>query len=132
MRAPMVEDWFAGYLSTFAAFGRGERADLDELLPFYDVPLLLTTDAGALVLDSREDVGRALQGQIDGMRASGYHHSAVLGSEVETLNAVSALYRGHFSRRRADGGELGRLRATYLIVDRGAGPRIAALVVHGG
>jgi hypothetical protein len=130
MDSSPVHDWFVAYLETFAAFGRGDRTDIEGLLEFYDVPLLLTTDRGALVLDSEDGVARALEQQIGGMRAAGYDRSHVLESRVESLNAVSELYRGHFSRRRGDGREIGRVRATYLITDRGAGRRIAALVVH--
>ena len=64
------------------------------------------------------------------MQAANYDRSEVLESRVEILNRVSALYRGHFSRRRSDRSEIGRLRVTYLLTDRGAGRRIAALVVH--
>jgi hypothetical protein len=64
------------------------------------------------------------------MRAAGYDHSGVLNSKVTVLNATSALYRGTFSRQRRDGGEIGRLTATYLVTDGSVGRRIAALAVH--
>ena len=64
------------------------------------------------------------------MRAADYHHSDVLGSEVTVLNAMSALYRGAFSRRRADGSEIGRLTVTYLVTDGMVGRRISALALH--
>jgi hypothetical protein len=130
MNSSDVQEWFDTYLDTFAAFGRGDRADIDGLLRYYDVPLLLTTDAGALALESKDSVARAVQEQIDGMQAANYDRSEVLESRAEILNGVSALYRGHFSRRRGDGSEIGRLRVTYLITDRAAGRRITALVVH--
>jgi hypothetical protein len=130
MERSEVHDWFAAYLETFVAFGRGDRDDIAGLREFYDVPLLLTTDRGALALDSEDSVARALEEQIDALRAAGYDRSLLLESHVETLNALSALYRGHFSRRASDGSELGRLRVTYLITDRGTGPRIGALLVQ--
>ena len=130
MNSSDVQEWFDTYLDTFAAFGRGDRDDIDDLLRYYDVPLLLATDAGALALNSKDSVAHALQEQIDGMRAANYARSEVLESRVEILNGVSALYRAHFSRRRSDRSEIGRLRVTYLLTDRAAGRRIAALVVH--
>ena len=129
MTSSDVQDWFDAYLETFAAFGRGDRDDIDGLLRYYDVPLLLTTERGALVLNSEASVTRALREQIDGMQAADYNRSDVLESGLEILNGVSALYRGHFSRRRSDRSEIGRLRVTYLLTDR-AGWRIAALLVH--
>lgn len=130
MTSSDVHDWFDAYLKTFVAFGRGDRADIASLSGYYDVPLLLTADRGALALNSEDSVARALEEQIDGMRSAGYDRTLLLESHVEILNAVSALYRGHFSRRRSDGSEIGRLRVTYLITDRGTGPRIGALIVH--
>lgn len=38
--------------------------------------------------------------------------SETLGVEIEALNATSALYTAEFSRRRADGSEIGRLQVT--------------------
>jgi hypothetical protein len=124
-----VSRWFAEYLDAFAACGRGER-DPASLLAYYGVPLLLTTDDRVLALTSDDQVVAVAQQQVDGMRAADYHRSAVLDSEVTVLNATSALYRGSFSRRRGDGGEIGRLTATYLVTDGPVGRRISALVVH--
>jgi hypothetical protein len=124
-----VSQWFGEYLGAFAACGRGER-DTASLLRYYGVPLLVTTDAGFSPLTRDEEVVATLQRQIDGMRADGYGHSEVLGSEVVVLNSTSALYRGTFSRQGSDGGEIGRLTATYLVTDGAAGRRISALAVH--
>lgn len=63
------------------------------------------------------------------MRAADYHHSDVLGSEITVLDATSALYRGAFSRRRADGSEIGRLTVTYLVTGA-VGRRTSALAVY--
>ena len=71
-----------------------------------------------------------MQRQIDGMRAAGYARSEVLASEVEVVNANSALYEGTFSYRRSDGGEIRRLAVTYLITNGAAGRRISAFAVH--
>lgn len=63
------------------------------------------------------------------MRAADYHYS-VLHSEITVLNATSARYRGAFSRRRADGSEIGRLTVTYLVTDGAVGRRTSALALH--
>jgi hypothetical protein len=124
-----VRRWFGEYLDAFAACGRGER-DTASLLAFYGVPLLLTTDAGFFALTSDDQVVAAVQQQVDGMRAAGYGRSEVLGSEITVLNSTSAVYRGTFSRQRDDGGEIGRLTATYLVTDGLTGRRISVLAVH--
>ncbi len=121
--------WFGEYLEAFAACGRGEQ-DVAALLGYYGVPLLLTTDAGFFALASDDQVVAAVRQQVDGMRAAGYARSETLGSEVTVLNSRSALYRGTFSRRGRDDGEIGRLTATYLVTDGAAGRRISVLAVH--
>ena len=124
-----VTRWFADYVEAFAACGRGER-NAASLLDYYGVPLLLATDDGFTALTSEDQVTAAAQQQIDAMRAVDYHHSDALGSKVTVLNAMSALYRGAFSRRRADGSEIGRLTVTYLVTDGMVGRRISALALH--
>jgi hypothetical protein len=124
-----VRRWFGDYLDAFAACGRGER-EADALLAHYGVPLLLATDDGFIALTGDDQVVAAAQQQIDGMRAADYDHSDVLTSDVTVLNATSALYRGAFSRRRADGTEINRLTVTYLVTDGSAGRRISALALH--
>jgi hypothetical protein len=123
-----VSRWFGEYLDAFAACGRGEK-DPALLLAYYGVPLLVTTDSGFFALTSDDQVVAAVQQQVDGMRAAGYARTKILGSKVTVLNSTSAIYRGTFSRRRSDGGELGRLTATYLVTDGTAGRRISVLAV---
>ena len=121
--------WFGEYLDAFAACGRGER-DIASLLAYYGVPLLITTDGGFFALTSEAEVVAAVQPQIDGMRAAGYHRSKILGSEVTVVNSTSALYRGTYSYHRNDGGEISRVTVTYLVTDGAAGRRISVLAVH--
>jgi hypothetical protein len=125
-----VSRWFAEYLDVFAACGRGERATAD-LLGYYGVPLLITTDDGYYALTSDEQVVATLQQQVDGMLAAGYARTEIVASEVTVFNATSALYGGTFSRQRGDGGEINRLTASYLVTDGAAGRRISLLAVHG-
>lgn len=124
-----ARQWFGDYLDTFAACARGEKND-SEMLAFYAVPLLLTTDSGVVALVTPDAVDAASQQQIDGVRAAGYDHSEVLDWQFTTLNATSALVRGTFSRRRADGAEIAKLTATYLLTEGEDGRRLSALVLH--
>lgn len=124
-----VSRWFDEYLGAFAACGRGEK-DTAVLLGYYGVPLLLTTDGGFFALTSDDQVVAAVQPQVDGMRAAGYHRSEVLGSEITVLNSASVLYQGMYSYHRSDGSEISRVTVTYLVTDGTAGRRISALAVH--
>lgn len=124
-----VSVWFGEYLDAFAACGRGEQ-DAASLLPYYGVPLLITTDGGFFALTSADEVVAAVQPQLDGMRAAGYAGSEVLGFEITVVNATSAVCRGTFSYRGSDGGEIRRVALTYLVTDGAAGRCISVLAVH--
>lgn len=124
-----VSRWFGDYLAAFSACGRGER-ETATLLGYYGVPLLVTTDDGVMVQTSDDQVVGMLQRQVDGMRAAGYTHTALVDSDVTVLNSTSALYRGTFSRQRGDGSEIARVAATYLVTDGPVGRRVSALLVH--
>jgi hypothetical protein len=130
MRVADAGAWLDDYLSAFAALGRGELDDPRLLLDYYAVPLLLTTDDAALALTTEDDVVDAVRRQIAGLRDAGYDRSETIRSELSVLNARTALYAAEFSRRRADGSEIGRLAATYLITIGTRGRRISALIVR--
>lgn len=119
-----IRAWFDRYVSTFAACGRGESDDLDALLEFYGVPLIVTIDDVSATLSAPADVTGFARQQVDAMRALDYDHTATLDSELTALNETSVLFRADLERRRADGAGIGRLRVTYLITDGlGSGSR---------
>ena len=125
-----VRRWFEEYLGAFAACGRGDTDELRTLLAYYGVPLLLSTDDAAVALTSDDELLNALRRQMDGLRADGYDRSEMLSSDVVPINRTSVLHAAEFSRRRADGTEIGRVRITYLITAGAAGRRISALAIH--
>jgi hypothetical protein len=48
-------EWFNTYLDTFAACTRGDR-EMPELLRYYGVPLIITSDDGVTVLTTDKEV----------------------------------------------------------------------------
>jgi uncharacterized NTF2-like protein DUF6841 len=130
MDTAQAERWFATYFADFVALGRGDLADPRRILDYYDVPMLVSTDAGAFFLTDEEQVLATARRQVDGMRAEGYGRSDELAGETTILNRSCALHRGRFARLRADGSEIERVEVTYLITAGAAGTRISALIVH--
>jgi hypothetical protein len=124
-----VRAWFESYLRAYAACCRGDCDDARQLLEYFGVPLLLTTDATAVALTSDDDVVDAVGQQIERLRAAGYDRTERLESETTTLNATTALHRAYFSWLRADGSEIARMRLAYVITHGVSGRRISALVV---
>jgi hypothetical protein len=124
-------EWFGEYLEVYAACGRGEGEPRD-LLAYWGVPLLLTTDDGFGALANEEQVLAVIGHQMEGLKSSGFHRIEILESETTVLNAKTALHRGNFVRRGRDDSEIARLACTFLLTDGADGRRISALVVHGG
>ena len=129
VEASEVEDWFAQYLSAFAALGRGESRPGD-VVPYYGVPFLLTTDDVIVSLGTVAEVAAWLQSQADATLATGYNHTETLASDVAILNRNTAVHRAEFSRQRADGTEINQMSVTYVITRESEGFRISTLVLH--
>jgi hypothetical protein len=126
-----LQAWFATYLETFTRLGRGDWDDIERVLDYFGVPLLLSAPQGLLELRSREEILDVMSRQMVAVRESGYDRSEVLETSVEVVNARCALYRGRFARLRRDGSEIERLRVTYVITGGADGPRVSALLIHG-
>ena len=124
-----VRGWFTEYLSAFAALGRGERRPGD-VVPYYGVPLLVTTDDVIVSLGTANEVATWLQSQADAMLATDYDHTETLASAVAILNHNTAVHRAEFSRERADDTEINRMAVTYVITRDSEGFRISTLVLH--
>lgn len=125
-----VRAWFDSYLADFVALGRGDVDDVGRMLNHYAVPMLLSTEAGCMVLIDETQVLAFAKQQIDSMRSAGYDRSDALAAETTIVNQSCALHRGQFARLRADGTEIARLEATYLITELPAGRRISAIIIH--
>ncbi len=128
--ADAVGRWFDDYFDIFGACARGDR-EMSALLGCYSVPLIVTSDDGVISLMTDDEAAAVIQSQLDGLRALGYHHTAVLHSEVTVLNSASAVYRCTLSRRNAGDAEIGCPAITYLVTDDVGGLRIALLAAQG-
>lgn len=124
-----VRAWFENYLRAYAAWCRGDSDDTRQLLEFFGVPLLLTTDATAVALTSDDEVVAAVGQQIERLRAAGYDRTETLDSETTILNGSTVLHRARFAWLRADDSEIARMGLAYVITHGVGGRRISALVV---
>ncbi len=129
MDAHELGQWIQDYVGTFAACARGQQ-DVQALLDYWGVPLLLATKDGFVPLASRNEVAATAQKQIDRLRAAGYDHTELVKFDITSLDRKSAWCRGEFSWQRVDGDEIARPTVTFLIGETPAGPRIAALLPH--
>ena len=121
--------WFENYLRVYAACCRGDSDDTRQLLEYFAVPLLLTTNETAVAITSDDEVVGAVGQQIERLRAAGYARSETLDSTTTMLNGTTALHQAHFAWLRADDSEIARMGLAYVITHGVSGRRISALVV---
>jgi hypothetical protein len=121
--------WIEDYVGVFAACARGQQ-DVQALLDYWGVPLLLATKDGFVPLESRDEVAATAMKQVDRLRAADYDHTELIRFDVTSLEQKSAWCQGEFSWQREDGDEIARPTVTFLIGETPAGPRIAALLPH--
>jgi hypothetical protein len=126
-----VELWFAAYLDCFVALGRGERDDVEALLEFYDVPMLLSAPGGTAWLLDADQVTGVMRAQVEGLRHAGFHRTDVEDAQTVVLNEGCARHEGRFTRRAADGTVIATFTASYVLATGPSGPRIAVLALHG-
>ena len=123
-----VRAWYADYLDTFTRLASGERSDLEAILAFFGVPLVIVTDGGYVALPADEAVLSTVETLIDQLRRAGYASSTVHRLDVRALNARAALVDGVFSRHDRAGNELERFGTAYLVARTDAGWRFTAIV----
>ena len=124
-----VRAWFENYLRVYAACCRGDSDDTRQLLEYFAVPLLLTTNETAGAITSEDEVVGAVGQQIERLRAAGYARTETLDSTTTILNETTALHQAHFAWLRADDSEIARMGLAYVITHGVSGRRISALVV---
>ena len=124
-----VAAWFAAYLDCFVALGRGDRDDVETILDYYGVPMLLSAPGATGWLHEPDQVIGVIRAQVEGLRHAGFDSTVVEDAETVMLNDSCARHEGRFLRLTADAGVIADFRGSYLIADGPAGPRIAALMV---
>ena len=124
-----VADWFDRYLATFVALCRGDRDDVEALLDYYSVPLLVTGDT-ATWFTTAEEVLAVGRGQMTAMRNAGFDRTEMSGTQAVPLSRTGTWLAADFVRRRGDGSEIAAFAAFYLITDLPVGRRITTLGIR--
>lgn len=122
--------FFDQYFDVFAACVRGER-EIADALRFYALPVILTGPPGVTTATTDNDAAAMMLGQIDALRAAGYHRTIARRSDVNVINAVSALCTATFSQRDRTGAEIDEVTITFLVTETSAGLKISVRAVHG-
>jgi hypothetical protein len=124
-----VTTWFEAYLDLFVSLGRGDRDDVETILDYYGVPMLLSAPGASGWLREADQVIGVIRGQVEALRYAGFDRTVVEDASTVLLNDSCARHEGRFLRLTADATVIADFRGSYLIADGPDGPRIAALVV---
>ena len=127
--AAEVRVWYGGYLDTFTSLAAGERTDLESVMGFYGVPLVIVTESRYLALPTGDDVLRTAKSLIDGLLQGNYAGSTVHRLDIRPLNARAAFVEGLFSRHDGAGNERERFGTAYLVAKGDEGWRFTSIVV---
>ncbi|MBW3634812.1 MAG: hypothetical protein KY456_17470 [Chloroflexi bacterium] len=127
--ATEVRAWYGGYLDTFTSLAAGERTDLESVMGFYGVPLVIVTEGRYLALPTRDAVLSTAKSLIDGLLQANYAGSTVHRLDIRPLNARAAFIEGVFSRHDGAGNELERFGTAYLVAKSDEGWRFISIVV---
>jgi hypothetical protein len=121
-----VRDWFGGDLGTFTSLVAGERSDLESILAFFGVPLVIVTDDRYLPLSTGDAVLGTANTLIDQLLQANYAGSTVHRLDMRSLNARAALVDGELSRHDRRGDELARFGTVNRIQNSNAAhqPRV--------
>lgn len=123
-----VRAWHGSYLDTFTRLAAGENTELESVLSFFGVPLVIVTDDRYLGLSTRDAVLGTAKALIDQLLRVNYAGSTVHRLDIRPLNARAALVEGEFSRYDRRGDELERFGAVYLVAKTDEGWRITSLI----
>lgn len=111
-----------------AAFRPGNIAAVAE---FYHSPVIMIFGDKVTILKNTEEVITTLQAVMNDLIKKDFCRSRVDSCNVHEFTANTALLSATFSRLKEDDTVLEKIGATYTVVNKGSGYKIASLVAHG-
>jgi hypothetical protein len=111
-----VRGWFDGYLDVFGSLARGERSDVEAVLPFFTVPVSMTNSRGHLLHVAASDLIRAYLSLTSELREAGYDRSVADRIDVRVLNQRAATLEAHGARIDRDGQQIARFGGFFVVV----------------
>ncbi len=112
------------YASAFSTF------DVQSTVRYYHEPIVFITEKGMVVKATRAEAESRLTPLWESLKARGYARSKYAGLRVKQLSDGIALASGVAVRNTADGKELNRIGATYVLRKTSEGWKLAVLVTH--
>ena len=107
-----------------------ERLEPETILPYYDEPCLITSPEGSVALPTHTDVKALFERSMGDLRKQGYAASEFRQLEETRLGQTLAMVTGRGIWRKADGTELRRFGAVYILRRTNDAWRIAVAAFH--
>jgi hypothetical protein len=123
-----VRGWYDAYFTTFVKLAVGERSDVDSLLDFYGVPMVVITENGCRALSNREEVLSFAKSALDDLIRMNYAGTTIERLDIRPLDPYAAFVEGVFSRRDSQGKEFDQAGSAYLVARTNRGWRVASFV----
>lgn len=111
----------------YAAFS---TLDVDAFLPYFHEPCLLIGPDGMFAAPTHAVLATAFASPIADLRTRGFGRSELIVRQTETLSATAELVIGLAKRYKADGQELERVGASYVMHKNDTGWKIAVIILH--
>lgn len=127
MTDPLPDAPFATLLQYVRAF---ETLDADQVVPFYRLPCTFMAPQIHTVAADAAAARGVVTRLIEHAQIAGYARTGVCDGETRRLADDLALCTATFVRFGADGGEIGRFGATYLMCRHEERWKIAVAVAH--
>jgi hypothetical protein len=110
-----IDHWFfSGYFQDFIAIGAG-KADPNQILAYWGVPIHMANPAHAKWITSSDGVVRFLQDMQAVLKQAGYTHTEVVDKKTTIYSETAGRVETIMSRRRADGSEIDRAAISFEI-----------------
>jgi ketosteroid isomerase-like protein len=122
-----VEDVVSAYEHYFRAF---QTLDARAVLPYCYTPCVFLSSRGVVAANSESETESVFSEMMSALRTRGFAKSVWTDLSAKRLSEVTALLSTRVARLAADGRELERFGATYLLHKTDAQWKIAVLTLH--
>jgi len=111
-----IRGWFDGYLEVFGSLARGDRSDVEAVLPFFTVPMSTTSGRDHIVHMDSGQVVRAYASITHDLQDAGYDRSVADRVTIRVLNERAATVEGHGERLDKGGGRMSGFGGFFLVI----------------
>lgn len=119
-----IRAFFASYNAAFTAL------NTEGIIDHFHFPAQISTEDGGYVFASRQEMVDDMQDFVGFYAGQGFDKVILADLAIQELSAAFVLAHVHWHLKHKDGGDLVRVRTTYVLRMTGAEPAIIAILGH--